>query len=423
MPPDTALAPHDAVTPLVLRITVPTLLLDGRRPAEVFVHQQQHVIIHADIVQVRGRYSLPGRRIEIFTRRIEAEDGAIDVSGAPVTISHDASQVDPSLDGTRESPDGKPGAPGEHGHHAGSISLIAGEIAGTLRLTADGSRGGNSQRGGHGATPPDGANGREGKFKFHARYGAKHPEGDFGAATVRPPGWRWWWEEAYGEKGGDARPGGNAGPAGQAGNGGNGGQIELCCVAAPPTPPQLTAEAGAAGETGVPATAAPASTPGIGGRNLLWQYHFPGIEWEKYADDPDSDVRDIVAKFGIPARAASGSTSQPGRVPDPPPPAAAGQPGTVTSRQVVTDDIAGQCDAHYLGVIQQCAATDAAHGHRSRALARFQWVANLTRTAQDDESVRLHHEARERIAALEQQQDAVLEDRSVGSMDGPAPTA
>lgn len=402
MPPGTAPAQEDSVPLNVVRIRVPTLLLDGRHPADGFLQQHQHVIIYADNLQVRGRYCLLGRTVEIFARRIEADQAIIDVSGAPVTISYDVAQADASLDGTAASPNGKPGADGGRGRDGGAITITAGEITGNLTLVANGSQGGNSQRGGNGASPAP-RNGQDGRFTKH-----DPPAGPFGARVVQPKGLHWYWEMAYGEKGGDALPGGDAGPPGRPGDGGAGGHLDLRYVAVPALPPQFIADGGAAGRPGDPALPGAAGVPGLGGRHCLYQYHVTGnpfawtSTWEGYADSHRAEVKDVVRQHKLSTRASSGAKSdQRGTVPEAPR-AEPGPTGTNASRQVATDAIAGECDTGYLDLIRQSAAADAAHGNTRRALDRYQWVAALTRTGRDDQRVNLYKEVTERIEALKQ---------------------
>ena len=381
-----------------LLIAQPVVLLDDH-PAHGLPCEHERVTIYADIVQVRGRYFLPGRTVEIYARKIEADRGVIDVSGAAVTKDYDITQADPSLNGTKEVPDGKSGASGEHGHNGGTIKVIVGEITGDLSLVANGSRGGNSQRGGDGHAGQDGKTGADGEFLAHMP-----PKGKFGARVVEQWASGGYMEMAYGEKGGDdALPGGNAGPPGQPGNGGAGGKIELSYVACS-TSPKLEANGGAAGLMGEPGKVGRAGQPGLGGRNRLYQGRIstpyepyqPGDEI--FADDPYYRIRLILQTFGLAPRAASGAPSRDGTIPPNPPPGVDGAAGT-------TKTVPGLVDLGYLELIRQSAAEDVARGNVPRALERYRWLRMRTTYLQPAENRYLAHvlhmEATERIKVLE----------------------
>lgn len=386
----------------VLHIAQPVVLLDDQ-PAHGELVSNGRVIIHADIVKVRGRCFLPGHAVEIVARRIEADHGTIDVSGAPAK-SYDPEKPEPSLngipDGTGESVDGKDGAAGEDGHNAGSLTIMAGEIAGDLRLVANGSTGGSGQRGGDGAKPKKAKDGRDGEFTAH-----EPPVGKFGAYVVRDYGSRWYWEMAHGEKGGNAGAGGRAGAAGKPGNGGTGGDIQLIYVADPSTPPNLEANGASAGAMGVPGKPGPAGEPGIGGKNRLYQYHWPCQRWEKYADDGDSDVREIVGRFGLAHHAASGDPAKPGEVPPNPAPGVDGAAGSTKSARISAADLHLAIGLDYLEFMLRIAEEDAECGNIPRALERYQWLQQLTPDTAELSERRwaLHQEATRRIEKFRKQ--------------------
>lgn len=386
--------------PAPLRITVPSLLLDGATAGDSFLHAHRELVIHADVVQIRHHYRLPGAHLRIFARRIEADGATLDLSGEPPSAHFVVDQVEPALAGTPAAPDGRAGSAGGRGGDGGRLWLFAGEIAGTLAVIAKGADGGNGQRGGDGVKPATPPAARDGKFTAH-----EPPSGEFGAKVVRAKGARWYWEQAYGETGANARPGGNAGAAGAGGDGGDGGQVCIRHLAPLAQAPATAVQGGAAGLAGVDAQPGPAGEPGQGGRHRLFQYHWVmwwGSRWEKYADDSDSDVRDIVAKFGIPARAQSGAPSTPGAPAAPPAPARPGVPGAVDVRMATAAELAAECDTRYLELLCDSAAADAARGQDERALARYQWVEALTRDSTDETSARLLARARAGINALTQ---------------------
>ncbi len=354
-------------------IRVPTLLLDERGgDPDDSLHRRPHVVVQADTVKVRGRIRLPGKTLEILTRRIESEEGVIDVSGAEAATSYDPAAPDPTLNGTEGRPRGGDGKAGDRGNDGGTLRIQAHEIAGKLELRASGSAGGNGQRAGDGHQPAPGRTGENGTFSRH-----DPPVGKFGAHELFHDYERYWaggdvitvkkvCELADGQPGGDAAPGGDAGRPGRGGDGGNGGTIQVVRVAGSADfPPELIAEGGAPGAPGGAANPGPPGKPGLGGLNQIFR-ETRGSNWYRYADDSSKEVADIVHRCSVATRNRSGaSCDRSGAVPPPPEPATPGRKGTVecgglTEREF--EEFVEGCDPAYVQFVRDCAASEAAHG-------------------------------------------------------------
>lgn len=375
MPAETAVI-RTQDTPIgVLHVAQPVVVLDEQQ-AHGAPGSSGRVVIHADTVVVRGRYRLPGRAVQIIARRIESENGTLDVSGSPAA-GFDPQKAEESLNGTQgDTParaDAKDGAPGDDGHDGGRLEIVVGELVGGLHLAANGSAGGSGQRGGDGAKPKAGRDGEDGAFTAH-----EPPAGKFGAYVVRGYGSRWYWEMAHGEKGAAAPTGGRAGAPGKAGNGGCGGRIELSYLAVPATPPTAEAAGAAGGTVGVPGTPGPAGEPGKGGRNRLYEYHWPAHHSEHFADEANGDVSEIVARFGLALRAGHEAGGGPGAVATLPPAPVAGATGTTTVGPLAATDLHFKVDLDYLEFVLAIAEEAAHAGDHERALERYRWLERLT---------------------------------------------
>ncbi len=382
-----------------LDLLAPTLLLDGRWAAEGPLRNARRVRIRADVVRVRGHLKWPGCELSILARLVESEQATLDVSAPPVERSFDIEAWEPALAGTEAVPQGKPGAPGDAGQPGGRLHVGVGRIEGRLTLRADGAAGGHGQRGGRGAKPAKGAPGRDGVFTSN-----EPPAGPYGAYVVRGRGGRWYWEMAYGETGAAAHPGGDGGASGAGGAGGAGGAVTVLHFEPFTLLPDLSAAGGMAGNAGRPSEGGEPGEPGLGGRNKLFQFHWVplvGSRWQKFADDPNANVREIVARFGLALRAATGAPSTArGKVPPQPGPALEGAQGKLEMRHVQPGELAGLRESGYLAMCCDAAELDERRGRTARALERYRWVAQLADGTEDGARRALGQRALERLRML-----------------------
>lgn len=201
------------------------------------------VVVHADVIRVRGRIELPGRSIELVARTVVGTDGAsIDVSGKDAAEHLSALR---GTDGQFLGGPGQCGAEGAPGGSAGAIAIRAGKVLGSLTLLANGGRGGRGQDGGIGAPGANGTNG-----------------GDE-------------------QSGGTGGTGGAAGAGGAGGRGGDSGRVSVATLERIDEGAlTISARPGAGGAPGV------AGRPGSGGAGG------PGGDHYEYHTRADSDAPD-----------------------------------------------------------------------------------------------------------------------------------
>jgi hypothetical protein len=200
----------------------------------------RHLVVHADHVTIASALSLPGKNVSIMARRIDSQNGSIDVSGpapsTPLARAPDGSGPTGASDGLPGGP-GSDGAPGADGTAAGQIWITSAAIEGHLTLIA---------HGGAGQTGQDGGNGGDGHMGTTGADGIASHMGQQVDQDGQP-----------GNQGGQGGAGGNAG---KSGNGGAAGVIKLWTMsvvaqrtvftAAEPGPPGAPANRGRGGQGG-----------------------------------------------------------------------------------------------------------------------------------------------------------------------------
>lgn len=347
------------------------------------------VIIHADTVQICGRVRLPGRRLVIWAREVEGEDGELDLSGAPAAPDHESRSAPPALRGTPEQPDGQPGEAGGDGHDGGELSLNVDRISGRLTVLANGSPGGRGQHGGNGYEPRRGKDGQDGSF---TQFWPAAPAGPYGAALLHAESYPVMRggrdvsgvQIAYGERGGDAKKGGNAGQGGRGGRGGHGGTVTVRWASAVSRQvPQLVANGAPPGAPGGNGAVGPAGKIGLGGRNRLFWYsatpHGTSATSQEFVEEASEDERYTLGRYKVsPAwRADAGTpTDQAGSEAAPPEPAPAGRPGQVVFQQTPAGALGKACEADYLEAVRRWAEQDAERG--------MEWVTKGIDAADSD---------------------------------------
>jgi hypothetical protein len=391
----------------VLRLRAATLRLsedddlDQRFPPEF-----ARIELWADTVEVHGWVRLHGREVGIRARCIVAvpageRPAVIDVSGAPAQPDFDPQAASPQLAGTPMAPDGQRGRDGGPGQDGGVLDIVVDEVHGALGLAANGSRGGNSERGGAGAQPAtiDGVDAAFVKAKWPSRSA-------YGGGVLQKPGaFNKYVAWAAGQSGGDAKPGGAAGAAGQPGRGGRGGRVGLRYSG--PTAPMLAtiADGGAPGLAGEPAQPGPPGAAGTGGRNRIYVYDIFKTHGAFARAGADKVVDAFARQYRIAARAPSGKPcDQWGRVPAPPV-ATPGAPGEMVVEAVSAEVAARQFDLSLLQLVLAHAERDRAGGDRAggdsrRARARYGWLIRITATAHDAGAATLQQAAERALAEM-----------------------
>lgn len=348
-----------------------------------------------DVLELDGLVLLLGRSLDIRARQVVVTgDGPaiIDVSGPAAEPSFAPDGSDAAPNGTAASPHGRPGAAGGQGNDAGDVTIVAGEIVGQLAIRAEGSDGGNGQRGGNGVRPtrPDGANASwvdRNKREKGSRFGGGKLQGPF-----------WWVAVAYGQPGHRARPGGNAGASGAGGDGGDGGRI-VVSIAGSTSMVGAAANGGSAGLTAVDAQPGAPSAPGRGGRNRLYYQQYT-IIGAKTSERGDNWVGTSTGQFPYYKRryklanANRNSTTKagPGSVPARPADARAGTGQTPDVSTLASSQLADE-----FGVDPLELALARAHqvevDDPETALQRYQWVLDLTARATSGPRKVLHDRA------------------------------
>lgn len=113
-----------------------------------YMPANRHLIVRGDHITISGSISLPGYNVTIMARQINCQSGATisttgNVGAPSYTIAAAVGQ-----DGAGAGQSGVPA--GGRGQDGGQITIIAGEITGSLQLDASGGAGGNAQDGGIG---------------------------------------------------------------------------------------------------------------------------------------------------------------------------------------------------------------------------------------------------------------------------------
>lgn len=111
--------------------------------------------IFADTLTFAGTVSLPGKKVFIHAREI-AGVGAIDVNGVDQI---GFAPGPPSSISVNYGAKGPKGDDGPKGGDAGSITILAGAISGSIAISASGGKGGRGQDGGNGVVGGPGSNG------------------------------------------------------------------------------------------------------------------------------------------------------------------------------------------------------------------------------------------------------------------------
>jgi len=371
----------------------------------LFPPEYGHIIIWADSVRIEGRIRLPGRSLNIYARSIDPRPAgdrpaSLDVSAPPAAPDFVPQAASPKLNGSPAAPDGRPGQAGGAGQNGGRVSIVVDRVEAAFEIAANGSKGGNSQRGGNGAQSArvDGVDGAFLKAKWPAK-------GKFGGGVLQKPGisqrYVSW---AAGQKGGDARQGGAAGAAGQPGAGGHGGEIYIRLTGPDKSALTMNVAGGNAGLPGQPAKPGAASAPGAGGRNLMYAYDITKTRQGFARSRADSVLDSFARKYKIPARAANGKKGAgPGKVPLQPS-AKAGKSGKSRMEQVTYRQVAGEFFPGFLQLVLTRADRDSAADNRERALQRYRWLVHLTvsRAKSDKVVAEIWRAAREGVSILEE---------------------
>ena len=375
--------------PRVLTKRVAELRLTENDDLEaLFPPEYEHIIVWADCVRIEGRIRLPGRKLDIYARVIQPSrtgnhPASLDVSGPSAAPDFDPKAPSPKLKGSPTKPDGRPGEAGGAGQDGGKVSIVVDRVAAAFQIASNGSKGGNSQRGGNGAQPAR-VNGVDGKF-LKAKWPAK---GKYGGGVLQKQGLQRYVSWAAGQKGGDARQGGAAGAAGQPGNGAQGGEIHIQLTGSDKPVLTISVAGGDAGLPGVPAKPGAASAPGTGGRNLMYAYDITKTRRQFARSGVDSVIDNLARRYKIPARAANGKKGAgPGKVP-PQPSAKPGRSGKSQVKSVAYHKVGGEFDLGFLQLVLARADRDSRTGNQERALQRYRWLVNLTKSrAKSDEAV------------------------------------
>jgi hypothetical protein len=382
-----------------LRVLLPAVVLDAALLAGASAGQAGRIVVRADTLRIAGRCLLPGATVDILARRIEfAPDSAIDVSGAAVA-GFDAAARDPTRDGTAQHLDGHQGAGGPRGNDGGLIRICAREVVGTATLLANGSAGGRSQRGGDGFAHVNGQ---------HARRDACPLAGDMpvppgavaGILRMLMPGLDSYQRARYGGHAqawlrfGTLGQGGRGGAPGRPGDGGSSGRIALRHATPLATTPILAASGGAAGQ---PGESGARGEPGADGTHVLlvnlghgFEVHDIDMYWQY---ELQGELMSGLAQLRAAAASAAEIVAEP---------AEAGRtlPDAVSCTPASSAELASECPLDYLELIRAGASRDIARANRSRGLARYEWLADLTRNATDQTRQDLHAAATKAMAAL-----------------------
>jgi hypothetical protein len=385
--------------PPALQVLLPAVVLDAALLAAASARRARHIVVRADTVCVAGRCLLPGATVDILARRIEfAPASAIDVSGA-ATAGFDAAARDPGLDGTAQHLDGRPGAGGPRGNDGGQLRICAHEILGMATLLANGSAGGRSQRGGDGFAHVDGQNARRDACPVAGDM-AVPPGAIAGIVRMLMPGFDSYQRARYGGHAqawlrfGTLGQGGRGGAPGRPGDGGSGGRIVLRHGTPLLTTPVLVASGGAAGQ---PGDFGARGEPGVDGAHLLlvnlghgYEIHDIDMYWQY---ELQGELMSGLAQLRAAAASAAEVVAEP---------AAAGTtlPDAVSCSAASDAELASECPLDYLELIRALAARDIALAKRPRAVARYQWLADLTDGATDQARSDLHAAAAQALAAL-----------------------
>ncbi len=191
----------------------------------------KHLIVRAYEIDLSGTVAIPGKAIAMYCRVLRCAEGtALEVSGrAP------PARVPAPRPGEQAGAHGTSGEPGKAGEDAGSVTIVAERLEGSLRISASGGAGQDGQDGGAAATGGVGASGADGSS---------------GRCPCKPDG-------QPGQPGGQ---GGHGGRGGDGGSGGNAGLVKLIFSTQPgPNQIEIRAEGGNGGAPGV------AGAPGDGG--------------------------------------------------------------------------------------------------------------------------------------------------------------
>jgi hypothetical protein len=179
------------------------------------------VIVRADTLRFGSSIVLPGQAVTFIARRIVcAQEAKLDTRGQLGSYQNGR-----ALDGTSWGSRGSDGVDAGSGEHGGSVTIIASEFIGSIRIDASGGAGGDAQSGGNGAEGQPGEN---------------------------------WRRDLPGA--GNGGSGGTPGRAGSPGRGGNGGDIKVLIQQQEP-PPRITTTS----ERGAPGTPGTHGKPGHGG--------------------------------------------------------------------------------------------------------------------------------------------------------------
>jgi hypothetical protein len=204
------------------------------------------LLVFGDIVYLSNNLVLPGRRVRIHARKVIFNRFAFDTSGS----NGSDAQNSRATDGITPAGSGSAGASGGTGGKGGDILILAEEVTGGVKLTANGGDGGRGEPGGFGGLGAQGAAGAD----------------NHGNAEASPCG-----SGQQGQRGGTGGIGGNGGAGGP---GGNSGTIQIKSIRSIPSEnSQFLAVGGAGGQGGTPGRGGSGGTGGIGGINTERREH------------------------------------------------------------------------------------------------------------------------------------------------------
>jgi predicted nucleic acid-binding Zn-ribbon protein len=272
------------------------------------------LIVYGDELTISAALSLPGQKMTIIARTVTMGAGAsVDLSGAvgaPVSPAQARNGLPGASAQQPDATDGGAGQTGNHGQAAGSFTLAAGTMTGTLSVRSEGGAGGTGQRGGDGGTGLNGANGEN--YQINEISGP--PNSVYGLVSQGQPG----------TNGGRA---GVGGVGGQGGDGGGGGAITIASFS---RDPNVRAQNGG-GASGAGGAGGTSGTPGIGGGGGEIGVHTvvsgKGLSDDSWTPYDAAGNGPFFAANGLPGvvAPATGSPGQPGS-PGPAAPAASIDP-------------------------------------------------------------------------------------------------
>lgn len=329
---------------------------------QVDIDPTTHFTLYVDTLTIPAKtFTLRGKNITIYSRKIICADGAIlDTSGPDDTTFVLPYNPPKANNGSGQGDSGKPGGNGgatpettaKDGMVAGNIIIKAGTITGKLNLKAVGGKG---QQGQNGQDGGDGINGGPGKDAVinRVQHDRRHPDG---------------WDVTQATAGGNGGNAGGGGNAGKSGNGGAGGTITVNTITALANDQvSHTNNGGTPGAAATPGKAGKIGNAGPGGRIAVQSTshdHFHRVIWELSNNRQGGAQNGATASDGA---AATGATK--------------GNDGAYTAGSISDPSSMLAENTNMLSLLQltmRYAEIEYLEAHLSNAKDYYQWVVALT---------------------------------------------